>query len=298
MPRGQPLVATLEPQHHDDDQVDGELVEHLRRVVQHAEVELPALPRVAQRALALLQDPDVDYRQLGEAVRTDQALAARMLRLVNSAAFARMFKVERIEAAFARLGRRTLQSVILAMSLKGLALEKSGVEGALGQDLWRHSICCAAVVGAASRRYGLPENDAFLAGLLHDIGKLAVLRVVHAYQESYGQKVPRVLYQRLCDEWHEPLGRQLAANWRLQHPLPDIIGNHHATVTADDPLATCRALVQLAIVTSALLGYSPYVPYDFFNLPCMQVLGLADKPASHAWLATLPATIIDQTGMF
>jgi HD-like signal output (HDOD) protein len=292
-PTGTPASPELQPE-----PVDDRLAAHLEQAICHGEFELPALPRVAQRALAMLKDDEVDYGRLAEVVQEDPALAARVLRVVNSAAFSRMFKVDRLEVAFAWLGCDKLRSAVLAVSLKEMMLDKSGLERSLGEEIWGHSIICAVLLGYASQQYRLPENEAFLVGLLHDIGKLAVVRLVHTYQQAHRERVRQSMYRRLCDQWHEPLGRWVAADWKLQDPLPDVIGNHHAPPAQGDPLVRYRALVQFANTCCAMLGYSEYIPYDFFNLPCMGVLGITDDPVTHEWLATIPGLVAEKTGVF
>lgn len=297
VPNGEPTLIAPQPDG-TGDPVDTQLREHVERVLHHSEVELPALPRVAQRALGMLQDEHVDFGRLSKVIQEDPAIAAKLLRVVNSTAYSRMFKTDRLEVAFARLGCRTVRSIILAMTLKTVTMEEAGAERTLGEQLWQQSIASAAVLGGMSRRYQLQDEEAFLVGLLHDIGKLGLLRILHGYQRNYEAKVPWGQFDRLCDEWHEPLGRRLATNWRLPAPLPEIIGDHHRQPAEDDPLALYRLLVQFADVACAMMGYSPYVPYDFFDLPCVQGLGIEDAPETHNWLVTFPAIILERTGIF
>jgi HD-like signal output (HDOD) protein len=297
VPKGEATLIAPQPDGAGDP-VDTQLREHLERVLCHSEVELPALPAVAQRALILLQDENVHFGRLSRVIQDDAAIAAKLLRVVNSTAYSRMFKTDRLELAFARLGCRTVRSIILAMTLKTVTMKEAGAERALAEQLWQQSIVSAAVLGAMSQRYGLPDEEAFLAGLLHDIGKLGLLRVLHGYQRTYGAKVPWARFDHLCDQWHEPLGRRLATNWKLPAPLPAIIGEHHQPPAEDDPLVCYRHLVQFADVACAMMGYSPYVPYDFFNLPCVQSLGIEDTPETQNWLVTFPALVLERTGIF
>jgi len=278
--------------------VEAALAGFVEGAVCRNEIEVPALPRVAARALAMLRNDEVDFGQLAEVVCEDPALAARVLQLVNSAAFARMFKVDRLETAFAWLGCKKLRSAVLAVSLKTMLLGHSGSGRALSEEIWQHSIICAALLSYASERFGLSENEAFLSGLLHDIGKLVIVRLAETFQQSQRQRVPPATFRRLCEEWHEPLGHMIAAAWQLQSPLPEIIGEHHAPLREDDPLARQRALVQFANTCCALLGYSGDAPCDFFNLPSARVLGLTDDPATQKWLAKIPALVAEKTGLF
>lgn len=278
--------------------VEAELNECLRRACNDTELELPTLPRVAQRALGMLQDEDVDYLRLAKVIQDDPAIAARVLRMVNSTAYSRLFKISRIDLAFARLGRRTLQSIILAMTLKNVTVSQAGPQREAAEEQWQHSIVSAALLAEMGRRYQLPDDEAFLVGLLHDIGKLAVMRILETHRCTHGTEISRSLADQVGEGWHEPLGHRLATAWRLQEPLPEIIGNHHSPPADNDPWGHYRALVQFADVASAMMGYTAYVPYDFFNLPCVRALKIEDDAETRKWLASFPALILERTAIF
>ncbi len=277
---------------------DEALYEALRAVFESGEVNLPVIPGVAQRGLVLLQDENVEYQKLAQLVGEDQAIASEILRVVNSAAYARLFQVNQLETAFTRLGRETVRSILLAMTLKGMAIRVGGHVRSLGEELWQRSLVSAVVVSELGRRHGVRAGEAFLVGLLHDLGELAILRVLHERVKRGAGGVPRGVYDRLSYEWHERLGQRLAEAWRLPDPLPAVIGDHHQTPEDGAPLAVHRLLVQFADVTCGLLSFGPYVPYDFFALPCVERLGLRATPETYAWLTSLPALIADRTGVF
>lgn len=270
----------------------------LELVLDDPNMDLPLLPMVAQRALVLLHDEEVDYHALAELVGQDQAIAAEVLRVVNTAAYARLFKINQLETAFARLGCGALRSILVAMAVKGMAIHIGGPVRTLAEEIWQRSIVSGVLLNHVSPRRGLPEGEAFLVGLLHDIGNLALLRVLHDYLKVNGGSVSRASFDGLSADWHERLGARIAEAWRLPQPLPAIISAHHAPPASDDPLADYRCLVQFADVVCSLLGYATYVPYDFFALPCVQRLGFRDNESSRSWLSSLPALIAERAGVF
>jgi HD-like signal output (HDOD) protein len=142
------------------------------------------------------------------------------------------------------------------------------------------------------------EDEAFLVGLLHDVGILAILRIAHDYQSTHGRKVPRELFEHITWEWHGHIGVRLAEAWNLPAPLPDLIGQHHADPEEDDSLRQYRWLIQLADACCDMLGYGTYEPYDLFQLPCGRGLGLTRDPATLAKLNQLPARIEERLQMF
>jgi len=261
-------------------------------------LDLPTLPRVPHRALVMLRDPNVDYGKLAAVVKEDPATAADVLRVANSAAYGRLFKVAGLETAFVRLGRRTVRSILMATALKRLTIRTGGTKRTLGEELWQQAIVSGVLLGQIGQRYAMQEDEAFLLGLLHDIGKLALLRILHEYHKTQGGTLSRPIFEGVCAQWHEPLGLRLASAWKLTYPLPAIIGNHHGQPDESDPLYLHRLLVQFADVTCAMLSYGPYVPYDFFALPCIRGLGIEDADRWQNWLTCVPALIAEQAGVF
>jgi HD-like signal output (HDOD) protein len=238
-----------------------------------------------------LRSENVNFRTLAELIGKDPGLSAEVLRYANSAFYAGMNEIKRLDLAFARLGHRALRARVMAVSFKGLSIRTGGPERSRGEELWRRSLACGVILAEMAPRYGLSRDDAFLVGLLHDVGCLAVLRVVHEYQTQMGQRVPAVVFHALCQQWHEKLGANLSEAWNLPDPLPALIGSHHVDAGPEDPLEYYRLLIAFAEVVCAMTGYSPHVPYDFFNTPCVKRLGLQDDGATRAFLAALPEKI-------
>lgn len=294
IPRGPAVTAT--PAATGAAPLSRDLVEFAERVIQHAELHLPMLPQVLQRALVMAQSEDVDFNRLAKLLEADAALTANILRRANSAESAPVDRITRLPEALARLGRRRIVAIMGAAAVKRVTLEATGLDPQRALQIWHTSAAAAAVMHVAARRFGLPEEEAALIGLLHDLGVLAALRIAHLYRESYDSRLSAETVERLCAEWHEPLGQALATAWKLQAPLPELCGDHHAAPAAGDELARHRHLVQFADVVCALLEYAPYVPYDLFKMPGVRALGITDDPDWQTWLETLPAAIADRTG--
>jgi HD-like signal output (HDOD) protein len=270
-----------------------ELVEFLQRATEHAEIELPALPRVTEAALAMVRDESVDFAKLAQVLQQDAATTARLLRLVNSAAFGGAHKVTSLREAVTRLGRRRVQNVLLAASVRDVAVKEAGEAKILGERLWKCSIATATIMDSGAPRWRLDPELAFLVGLLHDIGALAALRVTHLYARHYSSNMPVLLFDWLVEQWHERAGRTLAVRWKFDEPLPSLIGDHHSTVSPEDEWAPYRYMLQFADLTCAQLGYTAAAPCDFFNEPCVQALGIEDIPEWQSWLVELPGQIAE-----
>ncbi|MGD8451715.1 MAG: HDOD domain-containing protein [Phycisphaerae bacterium] len=288
VPRGPPVLAPPTPA---GVRVARTLYDRCARAVDDPTLELPQLPHVGQQLLAMLHAEDVSFPEAAELAGQDPALAADLLRVVNSVAYRGINEIRRLDLALARLGRRAAHSLVLTASVKRIAIRLGGAHRTLGEQLWRRSVASAVVAGVLGTQRNVPEEEAFLIGLLHDIGLLAVLKIVHDFQQSEGRPVSRAAFDALGARWHEHLGLRLADAWNLPDPLPELLGNHHHLPGDADPLAGQRLLLQVTDVVCSLLEYAPYVPYDFFNLDCVQRFGLTDTRATRALLTDLPEQI-------
>lgn len=294
VPRGTPVLEVSAPAAAAP--LSRDLIEFVERVIRHAELHLPMLPQVVQRALVMAQSEDVDFNRLAAVLEADAALTASILRRANSAESAPIDRITRLPEALARLGRRKVLAVVAAAAAKRVTLEATGLDPQRALQIWHTSAAAAAVMHVAARHFGLPADEAALIGLLHDLGVLAALRIAQLYRESYDPRLGPETMDRLCAEWHEPLGRALATAWQFQSPLPELCGGHHAAPDPGDELARYRGLVQFTDVVCALLEYAPYVPYDFFRVPCVVALGIGNEPEWHTWLAALPAVVAERMG--
>jgi len=131
--------------------------------------DLPPMPAVATKVLQMLQSPETNYSQLGEAISSDPAVSARLLKVANSAFFSLKRQVKTLDHAIAIVGERTLRSLVLAASLEGM--NKS--YGLLEKLLWEDSIGCAVGARFLARRFHTADpEEAFLAGLFRHLGKI------------------------------------------------------------------------------------------------------------------------------
>lgn len=278
-----PAASLLRP-------VDTELYRELSRAMDTPEIELPQLPIVAREVLALLRDDNVNFQQAAALAERDPVLTAEILRCVNSVMYRAVRPIERLNTAFARLGVRRLRAMLVGATMRSLAI-RSGEGQGMGSQLWRAASASAIINSETARKLGEKEDEAYLAGLLHDIGNLMLLRVLHDYQRKTSRKITRSLFDALAQRWHEHLGLRLADAWHLPDPLPELIGNHHRLPAEDDPLARQRLMLGFTDAVCAMLEFETYIPYDLFNLPVTRRLGLTESPETLAFLAALPATI-------
>jgi len=215
-------------------------------------VELPPLSVPRLRALQLLSDPASDAEQLGAVVESDPALTAAVLRAANAAAFAGVSRIRAAREAIVRIGFDEMRRIVLGAVVEE-TFDSVAFAGINTTELWRHLLATALVADREARRSGR-QSEAFTAGLLHDIGRLAMAsfdpdryaRVVELAQR--GVDASRAEYF-LFGADHAAWGVRVGWEWRLPSEIVDAIAGHHDPATPD-PVA--RAVRSGRRVASAL----------------------------------------------
>ncbi len=203
--------------------------------------ELPAIPALVMRALELIDDPRSHVNQLAEVLASDQALTAKILRLANSAYYSFPRKVSTITDAIVILGFSTLKSLIIAASTYNLLNKEVEGYGLAQGELWKHSISCAMTARLLARkiRFRNPET-AFVAGLLHDIGKV----VLNTYMKKEFEEILKyveenqvpfmVAEKEIIGFDHAEIGAKVAEKWNFPEELVKAIRYHHEPLAVEN----------------------------------------------------------------
>ncbi|MCP4674608.1 MAG: HDOD domain-containing protein [Deltaproteobacteria bacterium] len=195
--------------------------------------DLPTLPTVALEVAALLDDPRSTPKQITEIMKADQTLTSKVLKLINSAYYGIPGGVSSVERAIAFLGYNTLFQLLIGVSV----LEFSRLGGAAGIDIrefWKHSLGVAVTAEMIGKRIGYEATeDLFAAGLLHDLGKVALAKVARkrfSQAVSLAKKDGIRLLKAEKEQGlptHDKVGATLAKQWRFPPGLRSAIEAHH-----------------------------------------------------------------------
>ncbi len=225
--------------------------------------DLPPLPQVATQLLRLTADPDASAEDLRRVIATDQALTGQILKIANSAMFGMVREVTTLTQAIMTLGFSTIKSVVIASSAKNLY--HRGTVGLQERLIWEHALVTAISSRAFAKALRFPRvEEAFIGGLLHDIGK-SVMGV--KFPERYSALL-RTVYNEGGDSLvleldtfgfdHAMVGEALIQKWNLAPSLQQAARWHHDPIHADAdhlPLAAIVALSNhLALEEKAGIG--------------------------------------------
>lgn len=255
------------------------------------DVTLPPLLHVAEVLLPKLSDPNCDLRKVASGLSEDQVIAAAVLRMANSPLYRGLNKITALRPAVSRLGTRAVRMLLMHESLRAATFSHKKGTNDLAKAIWRRSLACACIMRSLAEFTGTDQEEAFLIGLLHDIGNVVVLRIAFGSQFAPRYEIDEDVFEYLCHETHQEFGELIAKAWALPPNLAAIVSDHHAHPTPEDPLRTPRLHVQLADMIATLLGYAPYAPYNLLDSRAVHELQLAQRPDFPAFLNALPAEL-------
>ncbi|HSG98969.1 MAG TPA: HDOD domain-containing protein [candidate division Zixibacteria bacterium] len=216
--------------------------------------ELPASPAVVSLVMNMTTDLNTDIHGLTRALSADQSLAAKVLRLSNSPFYGRTQNVKSLEEAIVILGFYTLRSLVVATGTQSLFA--SDDPRGLEHKLWEHSLATALAARMLAVASGHPQiEEAFLAGLLHDIGKLILLQKMPTEYRGALESAAANHDSLLSAEYarfgytHAEIGAALCSSWSFPPELVEAVRYHHQPVTDD---TDCASLSSLVFVADAL----------------------------------------------
>jgi len=248
--------------------------------------DVPAMPVVAQKVMTMLGDENTTNSMLADVLSTDQSLASRILQMANSPFFGTRQKIASISNAVFVLGHSALQSLVITVCTKGLFKNPGLVE----EKLWEHSLAVAVASKQIAGTTGLQEPDeAFVAGLLHDIGRtsyVVVYRDAHrdiamrAYNDDLSMEEIGDLEKEEFGYDHSEVGSRVLKVWRLPDVYSRVARRHHATSVdlierEENPQAI--AIVGQANLIAGRLGLGRAAPdkrIDVIATPYNGMLGL------------------------
>lgn len=199
---------------------------------------LPSMPHIIFEALAIIGNPKSSIRQLSRVISRDLSITTQILKMVNSSYYGFSTSITTIHQAMALLGFDNVKGVIFGAATKPMLTTYSG------RTLWVHSIRCAVGCQIISRGLGMGDPDeAFVVGLLHDIGKTVMEIFDRNRMKELNNLVasgadPMYMERTMFGFLHTEAGAALATKWKLPQVLVDCIRYHHNPQDADGlPLA-------------------------------------------------------------
>jgi len=191
---------------------------------------LPLMPGLMRDALALGMAPDVTPQALIKRIAAEQPLAARVLQLANLAANAPLRAVTSIDEAVVRLGTRAVQRALMSACMESWA--QPNAYGAEGRALMAHALGTGCLATLVAEAVGTDPDEAFAYGLLHDVGKLFLLKLRSDYARRRRGSPTHDEFDHTVTAHHAEVGEMAMHRWGLPAALREPIRFHHAPLQA------------------------------------------------------------------
>ena len=204
--------------------------------------DLPTLPQVAQRIVALSQDPKTSYRDLKNVILPDPPLAAKVMMMANSAFFHRRDSAKTLEEAIFTIGLNNLVAICSSVGVLDV-FNKWGGGRMDRRQLWRHSVATAFLAKSLELRKVLNKPDGpdiFLAGLLHDIGWIVFDKIVPGMIKAAIKAREDVgnwsldLERTVIGMDHTEAGALFLKKWHIPQAVIELVANHHRPENSDN----------------------------------------------------------------
>jgi HD-like signal output (HDOD) protein len=258
-----------------------ELTERIGNLFASPSYQPPVLPSVAVDLLDVARYPTIDLRRIAAMIERDPLLAGRVMRQVNSPFYQGQTVITTLPQAIFRLGLIAIRDIVLETALS-MRLFTNGGYATTMERVRRHSVATGHVGRIIARHTGQDEHEAYLLGLLHDIGIAATLITI---DEMFADKAPPIgLIWPTVETIHESAGILLARIWDLPGDLPRNIGQHHDFRVNEDanPMVAIMHLAE-HIATRCGRGILPgstantdHTPRELTDRAC-QTLGIGTQ---------------------
>jgi len=245
--------------------------------------DLPAMPHIAAQIMQKLASFDSTPREINELIAKDQSLAARVLKVANSPYYGASRSISNIKEAIIFMGFDSISSLIMTAVMKDTFSTVSGA----GRGLWEHSIGCAVAAKHIGGALGLQNfEEAFLAGLMHDIGKSVLFQQVPNKMRDVvllvnGGKSFWDAEREQLGFTHAEVGQLLTQKWRFTLTMEEVVANHHEP----DCAKSARELAHIVSLANSLchklsVGLTKNPSIDPYELESTKALGLGDDVIS------------------
>ncbi len=228
----------------------------------HQIQELATLPTVALKILKLLEDPNVNVNDIARLIETDVAISVKIIRVANSPIYGLRNEVYSVMQAVSTLGVSRISNIVVGVALFSKFFRTTGKQSEYMMNFWNHSTSVGVVAKTLAAKLKLNFNEReFVAALMHDIGKLAMIEY---FPQHYQQTVQIVeqegirdteAEQKILGADHNQAGGVIADMWQLPADLREVITTHSDVTQAKvDP--SLVAVVRIADLLCEMWGAS------------------------------------------
>ena len=245
---------------------------HVKNELESNRLVLPTLPDVALKVRDAVSKGDASAQELAEIIATDPAISARLIQVVNSPLYRGTNEIKNIQMAVTRLGNKTIRTLITSLVMQQMFKPTSPLLEQYFRSIWEQGVNVSAISRAlAAFVPHLNADEAMLAGLIHQIGKLPILALVENIPEF--RDSPSRL-EKLLEKAHPHVGKIIMDTWNFPQDLKLVASEYVNFQREHDGPADYVDLVQVAFLQSIAGTDHPACRVDWSLVPAFVKLGL------------------------
>jgi putative nucleotidyltransferase with HDIG domain len=271
----------------------------LSRRIDNDEFPVIEIPDNIMKTLKILNNPEFDYAEVSNLINHSPSMAGEFIKVINSSLYSRGVVISDLKLALPRLGKDNVKALLYMYSSK-MSFDKDSPFHEVAKEIVDHSYAVAIIAAYLSQRFYPDPDGAFLAGLLHDIGKLGILKAISetcTLPKKANFNVTLETLDNILPRLHGKAGRFLAENWKINKVVVSAIEHHHDFVdigfTEDEQLSYhLSALVNLSDTMARVLGYGQRMdPVNIFSLASTIDLSISRDFETIQFLENIPEIV-------
>ena len=247
------------------------LIDELLNEVATDKMVLPSLPEIALKVRDAMEDPEVTSAKLAKVITMDAGLTARLIQIANSPLVRGSREIDSVETAIVRMGNTMVKNVVNSLIVQQIFQPTTELSDKKMRLFWQHSSQVAAICHAMAAFARLKPDQALLAGLVHDIGALPIIKRAEDIPELVDNEE---LLNNIIRHVHPQIGKAMLTKWEFPPSIVEAAAEHENLARAHDGPADYADLVTVANLQS-YVGEDHYLASaEWAMIPAFAKLGL------------------------
>jgi putative nucleotidyltransferase with HDIG domain len=272
---------------------DRKILEEIASAADLGKLEISAMPKAAMEAVKVLRSPEPEIEDVARSIELDQGLAVMLLKHANSALYAPRMPIDNVRRAIMQVGMRQIRMIVHEIAMRRVTGDIKAKPFAAME--WRYAIHCAVIAKALAKRAGVDQELGYLAGLLHDVGRLPVLQALDQRRALTEVPVRGAAPEVIMEALHRGVGQQVAKKWDLPPAIVDAVASHLNGRRADEDSAAEFPTTKIAEAASDIchaLGLGRFKrPHAVLDARSLRDLGLPKEALIEFFRRDLPQAI-------
>ncbi|MCM8528116.1 MAG: HDOD domain-containing protein [Lentisphaeraceae bacterium] len=279
------------------------LYDELNRSLTESRLEIIEIPDNISAILDIIHRKNFKYDEITELIQHSPVLTGDFLSISNSAAFSRGIAIRNLAQALPRLGKQTIQSILFLNASK-MTVPNNPIFQKTAEEIILESQAVAKICRMMGEKFYGDGNEAFLAGLLHNIGKLGLLKqIANFYEvpEDLDMEYHQSLFANIFPMFYQEAGEIIGKYWKLEEHIIQSISHHNKLEElienkVEGQELKIAALVNLSVYMAKIMGFgdSAVNEADLFGQQAAEIIGLSDNASTRKLLNEIHEAVADQ----